>query len=145
MSSKLLFSVALIAALAVVGCGSKEKATPTAPAVAKTAQALNAPFTFKVSDKTVTITVDAAQRPISSADEPVEVMCANLAADGFADRDSARTTWKKGAADVSVTLKNSAEGLDLCAVNFTARKGKQAAAFFDEQAKAKFLADQKTQ
>ena len=144
MSSKLLFSAALIAALAAAGCGSNGKATPTAPAVAKTARALNAPFTFEVSGKTVTITVDAAQRPISSTDEPVEVMCANLAASGFADRDSARTTWKKGAANVSVTLKNSSEGRDLCAVNFTARTGKQAAAFFDEQAKAKFLADQKT-
>ena len=44
---------------------------------------------------------------------------------------------------MTVSLPESADGLDLCALNFTARTGKQAVAFFNEDAKARYLADQK--
>ena len=90
----------------------------------------------------MTVTADAGEG-VSSSDQPMAVVCANLASDGFADRVQASTTWKSGARTVAVTLPHSAAGLDLCAISFTSRPGKQAVAFFDAQAKAKFLADQK--
>jgi hypothetical protein len=137
MSARPFTLLALAAALVLAGCGSATK--PTKPA--KTARALNAPFTFKVSGSTVTVAIDAAQGPSTTA-EPVQLACANLAAHGFSDRDQARATWPVGKRSTTFTLPRAADGLDVCAISFTAHSGKQAIAFFNEKAKAKYLADQ---
>ena len=134
------------AALGVGACGSgsEKAATPaqtTPAATARSARALDAPFTLTVAGRRVTIAADDAEG-VSSSDQLVAVVCANLGPDGFADRVQATTTWRRGAATLSVTLPRSAAGLDLCAISFTDRPGKQAVAFFDAQAKADYLADQ---
>ena len=145
---RLFALLAALATVALAGCGSSTKTvantdTVTAPPTVKTAKAVDAPFTFKVAGSTVDVSIDPAQGAPSTREEPVQVICANLAANGFSDRDQATATWKLGAPSISVTLPASADGLDLCAINFTARKGRQAIAFFNEQAKTKYLADQK--
>ena len=142
---------ALLAALATVllsGCGTNTDTVASTDAGAaqttvKTARAIDAPFTFEVVGNTVTVSIDAAQGSPSTREEPVEVICANLAADGFSDRERAEATWDLGASSTTVTLPKSAPALDLCAISFTNRTGRQAVAFFNEQAKAKYLADQK--
>ena len=140
MSARPFTLFALAAALVLAGCGSATTPTkPTKPV--KTARALNAPFTFKVSGSAVTVAIDAAQGPSTTA-EPVQLACAKLAAHGFSDRDEARATWPVGKRSTTFTLPRAADGLDLCAIAFTAHSGKQAIAFFSEQAKAKYLADQ---
>ena len=126
----------LVAALALVGCGTSST-TPTA-----TARAISAPFTFKVSGTTVVVTIDAAEGAPSTTAQPVRLVCANLAANGFSDRDQARATWPAGKPSTTFTLPRTAAGLDLCAISFTARPGKQAVAFFNQKAKARYLADQ---
>lgn len=146
--SRLLALLAVLATIVLTGCGtSDDTATNTgatsSPATVATAKAIDAPFTFTVAGKTVTVTIDAAQGAPSSREEPVQVICANLAPDGFADRDQAEGTWELGAPSVTVTLPEPADGRDLCAISFTGRTGKQAVAFFDDAAKAKYLADQK--
>ena len=143
-----LAALAALATVALAGCGTDTTTvastnTRTAPATVTTAKTIDAPFTFAVAGNTVTVSIDAAQGAPSTREEPVEVVCANLAAKGFSDRDEAPATWKLGASSITVTLPKSADGLDLCAINFTARTGKQAVAFFNAQAKAKYLADQK--
>jgi len=140
--SRLFGVLVALATVALAGCGTSTN-TVTAPPTVKTARTIDAPFTFEVAGNTVTVSIDAAQGAPSTREEPVQVICANLAANGFSDRDQARGTWKLGASSVTVTLPSSADGLDLCAINFTARTGRQAIAFFNEQAKAKYLADQK--
>lgn len=145
MSRLLALALAVVATVVLAGCGtSDDTATNTGPATPPaTAKAVDAPFTFTVAGKTVTVTIDAAQGAPSRREEPVQVVCANLAPDGFADRDQAEGTWELGAPSVSVTLPEPADGRDLCAISFTGRTGKQAVAFFDEAAKAKYLADQR--
>jgi hypothetical protein len=142
-----LFALSIgLAMLVVAGCGSSTNTVTkanTAPATVKTAKTIGAPFTFTVAGNMVTIAVDPTQGPPSTRDEPVQVICANLATNGFSDRDQTRSTWKLRAASVTVTLPKAADRLDLCAISFTARTGKQAIAFFNEQAKAKYLADQR--
>ncbi len=149
MSSKLLVLL-IVALVAVAGCGSSTK--PAAndpppqpvdkPPAAQTARALNAPFAFRVTGNVVTVAIDRARRFPSPTDEPVQVTCANLGANGFVDRNQGQGVWKQGASSTTVTLQKSATGFDLCAINFSARAGKQAIGFFSAQAKAKYLADQ---
>ena len=142
---------ALLAALVAVvlsGCGTNTDTVAntdavTAPTTVRTAKTIDAPFTFKVAGNTVTVSIDAAQGSPSTREEPVQVICANLAVDGFSDRNRAQATWELGASSITVTLPESADALDLCAISFTDRTGRQAVAFFNEQAKAKYLADQK--
>ena len=143
--SRLFALLAALAAAALAGCGSSTSSvtTPTTAPSPTTARTIDAPFTFTVAGTTVTVSIDPAQGAPSSREEPVQVVCANLAANGFADRDEAQGTWKRGAPSMTVTLPESADGLDLCALNFTARTGKQAVAFFNEDAKARYLADRK--
>jgi hypothetical protein len=152
MSSKLLV-LFIVAPVAVAGCGSSSKPaandTPAQPVdkpvvAVQTARALNAPFAYRVAGNVVTVAIDRAQRFPSSTDEPVQVTCANLGANGFVDQNQGQGVWKQGAGSTTVTLPKAATGLDLCAVNFSARAGKQAIGFFSAQAKAKYLADQKT-
>jgi hypothetical protein len=148
MSSKLLVGF-VVGSLSLVGCGRSSVPTATEssakPAVGvQTARALNAPFTFTVNGNAVTVTIDRAQRFPSSTDEPVQVVCANLGVSGIVDRSQAQGVWKQGARSTTVALPKTATGLDLCAINFSARTGKQAAAFFSAQAKTKYLLDQKT-
>jgi hypothetical protein len=143
--SRLFALLVALVAVALTGCGTSTSTatntdTRTAPT---TARAIDDPFTFKVAGDTVTISIDAAQGAPSPREEPVQVICANLAENGFSDRNEAQATWKLGAPSITVTLPKSAEGLDLCAISFTALKGKQPIAFFNEQAKAKYIADQK--
>lgn len=146
--SRLFALLAALATVVLAGCGTSTKTvantnTVTTPATVTTAKTIGAPFTFTVAGNTVTVSIDAAQGAPSTREEPVQVICANLAPNGFSDRDQALGTWKLGASSMTATLPKSADGLDLCAISFTARKGKQAIAFFNEQAKAKYLADQK--
>jgi hypothetical protein len=147
MSRRTAVTVAL-ATVALAGCGTSTNSvtntdTIAAPTTVTTARAIADPFTFEVAGNTVTVSIDPDQGAPSSREEPVEVVCANLAANGFSDRDQAKAVWKLGASSVTVTLPRSADRLDLCAISFTARTGKQPIAFFNEQAKAKYLADQK--
>jgi hypothetical protein len=132
----------LVAALVLAACGTSSTKTTKPSKPTATARAINAPFTFKVAGTTVTVSIDAAQGAPSATAQPVELVCANLATNGFSDRDKARTTWPAGNPSTTFTLPRTAEGLDLCAISFTARPGKQAVAFLNEQAKAKYLADQ---
>jgi hypothetical protein len=136
---------AALATATLAGCGSGDDGAQTtgtgAPATAS-AKAEAAPFTFAVDGADVTVTIDADEGSPSTTAQPVTVACANLADDGFADRIEANATWAKGAPSVSVTLPSSAAGLDLCAINFSAQEGKQAVAFFNDEARAKYLADQ---
>jgi hypothetical protein len=146
--AKLFALLAVLATVVFAGCGTSSNTTTktnpaTAPTTAKSAKAISAPFTFAVAGSTVTVSIDAAQGAPSSREEPIQVVCANLAANGFSDRAQAAGTWKLGALSATVTLPQSADGLDLCALSFTAHTGKQAIAFFSETAKAKYLADQK--
>jgi hypothetical protein len=146
--SKLFAMLAVLATVVLAGCGtSSTTATKTnaatAPTTPKSAKAINAPFTFEVAGSTVTVSIDAAQGAPSNREEPVQVVCANLAANGFSDRDQAAGAWKLGALSTSVTLPKPADALDLCALSFTTHTGKQAIAFFNETAKAKYLADQR--
>ena len=152
MSSKLLV-LFIVASVALAGCGRSSKPgvndTPAVPVgkppvAVQTAKALNAPFVFRVAGTVVTVVIDRAQRFPSSTDEPVQVTCANLGAHGFVDRNQGQGTWKRGAGSTTVTLPKVATGFDLCAISFSARAGKQAIGFFSAQAKAKYLADQKT-
>jgi ABC-type Fe3+-hydroxamate transport system substrate-binding protein len=146
--SKLFALLAVLATIVLAGCGTTSNTatktnSATAPTAVKTATAINAPFAFEVAGSTVTVSIDAAQGAPSNREEPVQVVCANLAANGFSDRDQAEGTWRLGALSTTVTLPKSADGLDLCALSFTARTGKQTIAFFSATAKAKYLADQK--
>jgi hypothetical protein len=140
--SKLVLVLVAGSVVMVAACGGSGSSSTTM-AAAKTAHALSAPFTFIVQGKNVMVAVDFTQGSPSSTDEPVTVVCANLGRSGFVARDQTTGTWSKGAPSIRVTLPNSADGLDLCAINFTAHTGKQAAAFFSKQAQAKYLADQK--
>jgi hypothetical protein len=144
--SRFVLAVVVGSVVVVAGCGGSggSSTTTTTATTAKTATALSAPFTFTVQGRNVTVAIDSAQGSPSTTDEPVSVVCANLGSSGFVDRDPATGTWPKGASSVSVTLPKSADGLDLCALSFTAHTGKQAAAFFNKQAEAKYLADQKS-
>lgn len=152
--SRLFALLAALATVVLAGCGTNTSTvansstvantnTVTAPTTVTTAKTIDAPFTFEVAGNTVTISIDAAQGAPSTREEPVQVVCANLAENGFSDRNEAGAKWKLGASSITVTLPKSADGLDLCAINFTALTNKQAVAFFNEQAKAKYLADQK--
>lgn len=139
-----LAAAGALAAVVLAGCGtSTDTRTATTPTSVRTAKATSAPYAFMVAGDTVTVVVDAAQRAPSSRDEPVQLICANLAANGFADRDQAGGTWKVGASSATVSLPKSANGLDLCAINFTAHAGMRVAAFVSPQAEATHLADQK--
>jgi len=136
---------AALAAVALAGCGSGDdggQSTATAPPATASAKAEGAPFTFTVDGADVTVAIDSDEGSPSTTAQPVTVACANLADDGFADRVEANATWAKGAPSVSVTLPSSAAGLDLCAINFSAEEGRQAVAFFDDEARAAYLADQ---
>jgi hypothetical protein len=130
-------------ALALVGCGGGDASddVPATERAAASAHALEAPFVFEVSGPDVTIRSDDG-KPLSGADEAVEVVCANLSSTGFTDRLRRTATWKAGATSVKVSMTESASGLELCALNLPLRKGKQAIAFFDEDAKARYVADQ---
>ncbi len=141
--SKFVLALVVGSVVLVAGCGGSGGSSTTA-ATARSAKALSAPFTFTVQGKNVTVAIDSAQGSPSTTDEPVSVVCANLGSSGFVARDQATATWPKGATSLSVTLPTSADGLDLCALSFTAHTGKQAAAFFNKQAQAKYLADQKS-
>ena len=145
---RLFALLAVLATFVLSGCGTNtdtvaNTTAATAPATVRTARTIDAPFTFRVVGNTVTVSIDAAQGSPSTREEPVQVICANLAANGFSDRDQAQATWKLGASSVTVTLPKSADALDLCGISFTDRTGRQAVAFFNERAKAKYLADQK--
>ena len=144
MSFRTTSGLTVIAAAAIfaVGCGGgggDSSSTATTTAAKKTAKSINSPFIFTVQGSEVTVAVTGKQAtPVS--DLQAQVVCANLAAKGFADRNEATTTWKKAATSVSVTLPNSADGQDLCAISFPTLK-KQAVAFFDEAAKKQYLSD----
>ena len=139
--SKFVLVLVVGSVIFVAACGGSGGSSTTT-ATTRTAHALSAPFTFTVQGKNVTVAVDSTQGSPSSTDEPVTVVFANLGSSGFVARDQTTGTWSKGAPSVSVTLPSSADGLDLCAINFTAHTGKQAVAFFNKQAQAKYLADQ---
>jgi hypothetical protein len=144
MSFRTTSGLTVIAAAAIfaVGCGGgggDSSSTATKTAAKKTAKSINSPFIFTVQGSEVTVAVTGKQAtPVS--DLQAQVVCANLAAKGFADRNEATTTWKKAATSVSVTLPKSADGQDLCAISFPTLK-KQAVAFFDEAAKKQYLSD----
>ena len=132
-----------LAALFAAGCGSGESnssSTATTAAAKKTAKSINSPFIFTVAGADVTVAVTGKQATPTS-DLAAQMVCANLAGKGFADRNQAAFTWKKGATSASVTLPKSAADQDLCAISFTTIK-KQAVAFFDEAAKKQYLAEE---
>ena len=131
-----------LTALFAAGCGSGESnssSTATTAAAKKTAKSINSPFIFTVAGADVTVAVTGKQAT-PTTDLAAQLVCANLAAKGFADRNEAALTWKKSATSASVTLPKSAADQDLCAISFTTLK-KQAVAFFDEAAKKQYLAD----
>lgn len=135
-------SVIAFAALFAAGCGSSDSnsaSTTTTTVVKKTVKAINSPFIFTVAGADITVAISGKQGTPTS-DLPAQVVCAKLAGDGFADRNEASLTWKKGATSASVTLPKSAANQDLCAISFTTLK-KQAVAFLNEAAKKKYLAD----
>jgi hypothetical protein len=144
MSRHIAVGSALIAAAALfaAGCGSdgsNSANNATTQPAKKTAKSINSPFMFTVQGSEVTVAVTGKQAtPVR--DLQAQVVCANLAAKGFADRNEATTTWKKAATSVSVTLPKSADGQDLCAISFPTLK-KQAVAFFNEEAKKRYLED----
>ena len=144
MSFRTASGLTVIAAAAIFavgggGGGGDSSSTATTAAAKKTAKSINSPFIFTVQGSEVTVAVTGKQAtPVS--DLQAQVVCANLAAKGFADRNEATTTWKKAATSVSVTLPKSADGQDLCAISFPTLK-KQAVAFFDEAAKKQYLSD----
>ena len=132
------------AALAAAGCGgggSNSSSSATTAVAKKTVKAYDSPFIFTIAGPQVTVAVSGKQAPPTS-DTPAQLVCADLAAEGFANRNEASMTWKKGAASASVTLPKSAAGQDLCAISFTTLK-KQAVAFLNEAAKKQYLDDAK--
>lgn len=134
-----VIAAAVIFAVGCGGGGGDSSSTATTTAAKKTAKSINSPFMFTVQGSEVTVAVTGKQAtPVR--DLQAQVVCANLAANGFADRNEATTTWKKAATSVSVTLPKSADGQDLCAISFPTLK-KQAVAFFSEEAKKRYLED----
>jgi len=134
--------VIALAALFAVGCGSGDgnaSSTATTTAAKKTAKSINSPFIFTIAGADVTVAVSGKQATPPN-DLPAQMVCANLAGNGFSDRNQASLTWKKGATSATVTLPKSAADQDLCAISFTTIK-KQSVAFFSEAAKKKYLAD----
>ncbi|GEM_PF-1600479 len=142
LQSVIRSSLIVLLALSAAGCGSGESnsANTAAPApTTKTAKSINSALIFSVKGSDVAVGVSGKQGT-PKTDLPAQVVCAKLAGNGFADRNEAAVTWKKGATSVSVTLPKSAASQDLCAISFTTLK-KQAVAFFNEAAKKKYLAD----
>ena len=88
-------TVIAAAAIFAVGCGGgggDSSSTATTTAAKKTAKSINSPFIFTVQGSEVTVAVTGKQAtPVS--DLQAQVVCANLAAKGFADRNEATTTW----------------------------------------------------
>ncbi|MDP4603969.1 MAG: hypothetical protein NWQ82_07670 [Solirubrobacteraceae bacterium] len=144
MSRHIAAGSALIAAAALfaAGCGSdasnSANTAATQPAK-KTAKSINSALVFTVAGSDVTVAVTGKQGTPAS-DLPAQIVCANLASDGFKDRNEASLTWKKASTSASVTLPESAAAQDLCAISFTTLK-KQAVAFFNEEAKKRYLED----
>ena len=135
-------TVIALAALFAVGCGSGDgnsSSPATTTAAKKTAKSINSPFIFTIAGADVTVAVSGKQATPPN-DLPAQMVCANLAGNGFSDRNQAALTWKKGATSATVTLPKSAANQDLCAISFTTIK-KQSVAFFNEAAKKKYLAD----
>jgi len=144
MSRHFLATSTVIAftALFAAGCGSSDgnsASTSTTAVVKKSVKAINSPFIFTIAGPDVTVAISGKQGTPTS-DLPAQVVCATLADNGFANRNEASLTWKKGATSASVTLPKSAANQDLCAISFTTLK-KQAVAFLNEAAKKKYLAD----
>lgn len=130
------------AALAAAGCGGSggdASSSATTAVAKKTVKAYDSPFIFTIAGAQVTVAVSGKQAPPTS-EVPAQMVCANLAANGFANRNEASLTWKKGATSATVTLPKSAADQDLCAISFTTLK-KQAVAFLNAAAKKRYLDD----
>ncbi len=130
------------AAIAAGGCGGggRDSSSSATTAVAKkTVKAYDSPFIFTIAGAQVTVAVSGKQAPPTS-DVAAQLVCADLADKGFANRNEASMTWKKGATSASVTLPQSAANQDLCAISFPTLK-KQAVAFLNETAKQQYLDD----
>ena len=147
MSCRLLATATVVAcaALFAAGCGSSgssSSSTTTTAVAKKTVKAINSPFIFTIAGADITVAISAKQGPPTS-NLPAQMVCANLAAKGFSNRNEASLTWKKGETSATVTLPKSAADQDLCAISFTTLK-KQAVAFLNEAAKKRYLADAQT-
>jgi len=144
MAVKLGVKLAAIAlfALSIAGCGAGAGNSPDTAVTAtpkKVAKSINSALIFSVAGSEVTVSITGKQGT-PATDLPAQFVCANLAANGFAERNEASSTWKKGATSASARLPKSAANQDLCAISFTTLK-KQAVAFFNEAAKRRYLAD----
>ena len=139
LTASILIACAAVAAAGCGGGGNDSSSSATTAAAKKTVKAYDSPFIFTIAGAQVTVAVSGKQAPPTS-DVAAQLVCADLADKGFANRNEASMTWKKGATSASVTLPKSAAGQDLCAISFPALK-KQAVAFLNETAKKQYLAD----